>query len=100
MESVVTIILGLAVAAVVLLPLTARSRAFDYDWDGTADERSRQDRRETIEAEALRYREALRAGTVCTRCAQANPAGSQFCMDCGRKLVNAPVRAVAEPVAG
>jgi len=94
------ITLGLAVAAAVLLPLTARARPFDYDWDGTASDRTRQSRRETLEADVLRYREALRAGTICTRCAQANPAGSHFCMDCGRKLANATARAVAEPVAG
>jgi zinc-ribbon domain len=100
METVVTIILGLAVASAVLLPLMARGRAFDYDWDGSADERSREGRRETVEADVLRYREAMHAGTICTRCAQANPAGSRFCMDCGRKLMNAPAHAVAEPVAG
>jgi hypothetical protein len=100
MGTAVTITLGLAVAIAVLLPLSARSRPFDYDWDGTAADRTRESRREIIEAEVLRYREAMRAGTLCTRCAQANPAGSQFCMECGRKLVNAPRHAVAEPVAG
>ena len=33
-----------------------------------------------------RYREALRAGTVCEHCTFANPPGSRFCADCGRRL--------------
>lgn len=98
METVVTITIGLTAAIAVLLPLAARSTPFEYDWDGTAADRSRASRREAIEAEVVRYREAIRAGTICTRCAQANPPGSHFCMECGRKLVNAPA-AAAEPVA-
>jgi hypothetical protein len=39
-----------------------------------------------IDREVGRYRDALRAGTVCSRCAQANPPGSRFCSDCGRPL--------------
>jgi uncharacterized OB-fold protein len=34
----------------------------------------------------LRYREALRAGTLCVRCGQANPPGSAYCADCGKRL--------------
>ncbi len=41
---------------------------------------------DAIEREVLRYRAALRAGTLCPRCGQANPADSAFCSDCGRKL--------------
>ena len=49
-----------------------------------------------IDREVGRYRDALRAGTVCSRCAQANPPGSRFCSDCGRPL---PVTArAAAPV--
>jgi hypothetical protein len=39
-----------------------------------------------IEAEVLRYRAALRAGTVCRKCGQANEEGSVFCADCGTRL--------------
>jgi hypothetical protein len=39
-----------------------------------------------VEAEVLRYREAVRAGTVCKKCGQANPADSQFCYECGARL--------------
>ncbi|MBI4410190.1 MAG: zinc ribbon domain-containing protein [Gemmatimonadetes bacterium] len=39
-----------------------------------------------LEEEVRRYREALRAGTICPRCRNANPAGSRFCAECGRRL--------------
>ncbi|HET9985448.1 MAG TPA: zinc ribbon domain-containing protein [Longimicrobiales bacterium] len=39
-----------------------------------------------LEAEVLRYRDALRAGTVCEYCRQANPPGSRFCYECGQRL--------------
>jgi hypothetical protein len=39
-----------------------------------------------VELEVQRYRAALRAGTVCTKCGQANPADSRFCFDCGTQL--------------
>ncbi|MFP4624898.1 MAG: zinc-ribbon domain-containing protein [Gemmatimonadota bacterium] len=33
-----------------------------------------------------RYRDALRAGTVCESCRAANPPGSRFCGQCGLEL--------------
>jgi hypothetical protein len=39
-----------------------------------------------IEGEVTRYRQALRAGTVCGACHQANPPGSRFCSECGKLL--------------
>jgi ribosomal protein L40E len=39
-----------------------------------------------IEAEIMRYREAVRAGTVCRKCGQANPTDSLYCFDCGARL--------------
>ena len=39
-----------------------------------------------IENEIARYREALRADTMCRRCGQANPADAKYCYECGRKL--------------
>ncbi|HEX7117179.1 MAG TPA: zinc ribbon domain-containing protein [Longimicrobiales bacterium] len=41
---------------------------------------------EAIDREVARYREAVRADTVCGRCRYANPAGSRFCADCGTPL--------------
>ncbi|HEX6308426.1 MAG TPA: zinc ribbon domain-containing protein [Longimicrobiales bacterium] len=39
-----------------------------------------------LEAEVQRYREAVRAGTVCRKCGQANPPQSRFCYECGATL--------------
>ena len=39
-----------------------------------------------IEGEILRYRAAVRAGSVCRKCGQANPAGSAYCYECGARL--------------
>jgi hypothetical protein len=45
-----------------------------------------------LELEVQRYRAALRAGTVCNKCGQANPAESKFCFDCGTALPLAEAR--------
>lgn len=75
MEMLVIAVLALvAVAAVAwpaLRPSASRSGAADPGADAALD------------AEVARYRAALRAGTVCPRCLQANPAGSRFCGECG-----------------
>lgn len=39
-----------------------------------------------VEREVARYREAMRAGTICRKCGEANGAGSRFCADCGAAL--------------
>jgi len=39
------------------------------------------------EQEILRYREALRARTICPACSSANAPGSKFCRECGEGLV-------------
>jgi hypothetical protein len=39
-----------------------------------------------IELEIQRYRTALRAGTLCSKCGQANPSDSRFCFECGAAL--------------
>jgi ribosomal protein L40E len=41
---------------------------------------------DAVETEVMRYREAVRAGTVCRRCGQANPVGSAYCYECGARL--------------
>jgi hypothetical protein len=93
------LIAGLAVivGVFVLRPLLRPSTA-DYDWDGTQSEARRAERVAAIEREVLRFREALRAGTVCTRCSQANPPGSRFCGDCGRPLRNIQERGASVQV--
>jgi cell division septation protein DedD len=45
-----------------------------------------------VEIEVQRYRAALRAGTLCSKCGQANPAESKFCFDCGAALPLAEAR--------
>lgn len=45
-----------------------------------------------IEREVLRYRVAVRAGTVCRKCGQANPADSAFCFECGARLARADAK--------
>jgi hypothetical protein len=42
-----------------------------------------------LEHEVARYRQALRAGTVCVRCRFANPPEGRFCADCGKRLPGA-----------
>jgi hypothetical protein len=94
MEWTVLILLGGLIVALVLAPFFSR-QPHAYDWDGTGATDRRAQRTAEIEAEVLRYRDALRAGTICTRCGQANPAGSRFCGECGRALPNAPVQPAA-----
>lgn len=45
-----------------------------------------------VEREILRYRAAVRAGTLCRRCGQANPADSAFCFECGAALPRADAK--------
>jgi uncharacterized OB-fold protein len=42
-----------------------------------------------IEEQVRRYREAVRADTICRRCGQANPPASRYCFECGRQLATA-----------
>lgn len=101
MQITIIIVLGLIVAAYVLIPLTRNRAVVTYDWDGSEAGLRRAERREAIEAEVQVYRAAMRAGTLCPRCGNANAAGSRFCADCGRKLPGpSPEEAEPEPVSG
>ena len=109
METVVIVLIALAAFAVVLLPLRRRGapdaaahREFATTDDEiiaqrpaaalatanasstTATDQLRSD--DAIEHAVLRYRDALRAGTLCARCGQANPPDSAYCGDCGKRL--------------
>ena len=93
MEIIVVIIVGVAAIAIVFYPLMrpdapARDVDVEPSTEAAADALAPSD----VEGEILRYREAVRAGTVCTRCKQANPAGSKFCYECGRGLGGELVR--------
>jgi hypothetical protein len=101
METVVMIVLGIIVGAYVLVPLVASRPAVAYDWDGSGSNMLRDERRTEIEADVDTYRQAIRAGTLCTRCGLANSEGSRFCAECGRPLPGATKpEAEPEPVSG
>jgi hypothetical protein len=111
MEMLAVAVIALAAFAVVLIPLLRRGvpsaadqREFAVDEDvatqaasvraGAAAERAAEPAAngDAIEREVLRYREALRAGTLCARCGQANPPDSAYCSDCGTRLPLADAR--------
>ena len=71
-EYLLVIVLGLIALGAVAFPLLVG--------------RGRYPHREALEADVERYRRALEAGTVCDRCREANPPGSNFCRECGRAL--------------
>jgi hypothetical protein len=57
---------------------------------GSSDARlARSLERDDLEAEIARFRAALREGTACAACGEANPAGSRFCGSCGHALPGA-----------
>ena len=76
MDVKVALVLALAGAVAVIGPLAMRGRHAPVDLA----------RDESVEDEIARYRTAVRAETLCTRCGQANPAGSKYCYECGRSL--------------
>jgi hypothetical protein len=81
MEIVVALIVTIAAVAAVLYPLIRGSG------EGMPIESEDADRTQgDVEAEVTRYRTAIRAGTLCRRCGRANPEGSFFCAECGRRL--------------
>lgn len=82
METVIVLIIVLGAAGLVAAPLlgarkTAAAHAIPVLPLG--DDAA-------IDAAVARYREAIRAGTLCGRCRFPNPAGSRFCADCGAAL--------------
>ncbi len=48
--------------------------------------RGRYDDEAELEADVRRYRAALRDGTLCGHCREANAPGSQFCRACGHEV--------------
>jgi hypothetical protein len=102
MEMLVMGLVALAAFAAVLFPLFRRRAGYgdelEYENVPPADAAppvpavldetgaSEGDPGDPIEAEVLRYRAALRAGTLCRKCGQANPAASAFCFECGARL--------------
>ncbi|MGH7501321.1 MAG: zinc-ribbon domain-containing protein [Longimicrobiales bacterium] len=91
MEIAVLVIIGAAAAVAVLQPVFRPPAVEAIDFEGApATAEARIAALQRIEPELQRYREAVRSGTVCSRCGQANPAGSRFCYECGRRLAAGP----------
>jgi ribosomal protein L40E len=95
MEIVVIVLIAGAAILAVLVPLVRGGAETDSMLDPlpqeTAGAETDADAMAPIEQEVLRYRAALHNGTVCGKCAAANPAGSRFCAECGRPLGARPV---------
>ena len=70
------IIAGVVVLAlaIVLYPLFAKPNTARFASEGE------------VRQEVDRYRAAIKNKTLCERCLSANPAKSNYCMDCGRPL--------------
>lgn len=95
MEIAVFVIIAAAAAVAVLQPLIQPPAPADIDFEGTpATPEAQRAAVEALEPELARYREAVRAGTVCTRCGQANPSDSRFCFECGKPLAAKAAEAV------
>lgn len=88
MEPIILGLLSVAAAFFVLGPLV-RTAWSGYDWDGTGDVAGSGEATPEIRGEVERYRDAIRAGTLCERCGQANAPDSRFCGECGRPLATA-----------
>lgn len=71
-EYLIVIVLGLIAVGAVAFPFIVGRGRYDDEAE--------------LEADVQRYREALRAGTVCGHCREANPPDSHFCRACGRAL--------------
>ena len=88
MEILVIAIIALVAIGAVARPFFRRGVRYDPHIDPVdpADASAHAFGDDALEAEIAAVREALRAGTVCRACAQANPAGSRFCAECGKPL--------------
>jgi ribosomal protein L40E len=75
MEIAIVITLAVIAFGALMLPLLrGRGAATDAMTDAS------------VEEQVQRYRDAVRADTVCRRCGQANPPASRYCFECGRQL--------------
>ena len=115
MELLVIAIIAVAAFALVLIPLFRRGPRGDEEREFSVDARSNATFAplgagpataladvteheghtvavDDIEREVLRYRTAVRAGTICRKCGQANPADSLFCFECGAQLQRADAK--------
>jgi hypothetical protein len=89
MEILVVLVIGGAAVAAVLIPLLRGAGPADPQLGDGAGAAPAHSDPQQIERLVKQYRAALRAGTVCRRCGRANPSGSAFCAECGRRLRSA-----------
>jgi len=82
MDVILILLIATGAVAAVLVPL-ARAFGGTRPQPATGPELLDDD---AVEAEVARYRASLRAGTLCRRCRYPNPAGSNYCAECGRTL--------------
>lgn len=75
MEAAIIITLAIVAFALIIIPIVRGA-------GGATDSMSA----EPVEQQVERYRAAVRADTICSKCGQANPPASRFCYDCGRPL--------------
>jgi hypothetical protein len=93
---VVVLVVGAAVAAV-LYPLLRPAPVTGDPLEPEADAPPPDDAAlAAIESDIALYREAMARGTLCERCARANPPASRFCADCGRRLDTTPGSAAVD----
>ena len=71
-EYVIVVVLVLVAVGAVAFPLLVGVSRYGSD--------------EELEVDVERYRSALRAGTVCGQCSEANEAGSSYCRECGARV--------------
>lgn len=88
MEILIVLLISGAAVAAVLIPLLRAGSPSDPQL-GTGEDAAPMRDPAHIERLVKQYRAALRAGTVCRRCGRANPQGSAFCAECGRRLRDA-----------
>lgn len=93
MELLIVAAIALVVVAAVAYPVLRGGPASDPHLDPDPSVLAATDAKSAgaigspdVEREILAYRDALRAGTVCARCAAANPAASRFCAQCGKAI--------------
>jgi hypothetical protein len=93
MEIAVVIVIVLIAVGAVVLPLLRRDRSTP---DAPVREPEVLDEA-ALDAEIDRYRQAVRDGTICDRCGQANPAGSPAPGSAPGRCSGLPSSATSQP---
>lgn len=94
MQLFIIILVAIAAVAIVIYPIMS-ARGDEGRGGGFAGAEGGD-----VDAAVARYREAVRAGTLCLECGFANLADAHFCADCGEPLIAAEFGAAAADEAG